>query len=455
MSKAEQIKRAFDKHKIEKVKIGGFDVDGVLRGKYVSREKCLSALESGIGFCDVIFGWDIADVLYDRDAVTGWHTGFPDGIVRIDPSTFCVLPWEPNTAFMLLDFYRNDAPLGVSPRGVLRRVIERARTMGYSILAGIEFEYWFFREDTHSVRAKSFSGLTPLSPGMFGYSVLRASVDSELSHAILDGAKSLGIEIEGHHTETGPGVYESAIHADGPLEAADKAALFKTAIKVIAQRRGLIATFMAKWNPQLPGSSGHVHQSLGDPKGTRNLFFKREKSAAPEQLMSKLMKHYIAGQLELMREFAVMFEPTINSYKRTAPGTRSWAPANVTWGLDNRTTAIRAIVSGPKSTRVEHRLAGADANPYLSLAASVASGLHGVETELELPAATVSAYTSDAPALPRDLKEANALFKASQAARSSFGDEFVDFFSMTRDWETRQFERAVTDWELQRYFESI
>jgi glutamine synthetase len=455
MSDVERIKRAFDKHNIDKVKIGGFDVDGVLRGKYVSREKCLSALERGLGFCDVIFGWDISDVLYDRDAVTGWHTGYPDALARIDPSTFCVLPWEPNTAFMLLDFYRNDAPLGVSPRGVLRRVIERASAMGYSIRAGIEFEYWFFREDAHSVRAKSFSDLKPLSPGMFGYSVLRASVDSELSHAILDGAKNLGIEIEGHHTETGPGVYESAIHADGPLEAADKAALFKTAIKVIAQRRGLMATFMAKWNPQLPGSSGHVHQSLGDPKGNRNLFYQREKVESPDGSMSTLMKRYIAGQLELMREFAVMFEPTINSYKRTAPGTRSWAPANVTWGIDNRTTAIRAIVSGPKSTRVEHRLAGADANPYLSLAASVASGLHGVQAELELPAPTLSAYTTDAPALPRDLKEANVLFKASKAARLSFGDEFVDFFSMTRDWEVRQFERAVTDWELQRYFESI
>jgi glutamine synthetase len=457
MNDAERIKRTFDRHKIDKVKLGGFDVDGILRGKYVSRDKCLSAIDSGLGFCDVIFGWDCADVLYDRNAITGSHTGYPDVAARIDTSTFCVLPWEPNTAFFLLDFYRaGGAPLGVSPRHVLRKVIERADSMHYSIKAAVEFEYWFFREDPHSARSKRFSGLTPLTPGMFGYSVLRSSVDSELSHAIIDGARGLGIELEGHHTETGPGVYESAICADTALRAADKAALFKTAVKIIAQRRGLMATFMAKWNPQLPGSSGHVHQSLGDPQGKRNLFHQRERSGTSGSSMSTLMNHYIAGQLALMPEFAVMFQPTINSYKRTAPGTRSWAPANVTWGFDNRTTAIRAILAGPKATRVEHRLPGADANPYLSLAASIASGLHGVEFALELPPATVNAYASeDGAPLPRSLKEANALFAESEAARKSFGDEFVDFFSMTRDWEVRQFERAVTGWELERYFESI
>ncbi|MGA8104979.1 MAG: glutamine synthetase family protein [Candidatus Acidiferrales bacterium] len=454
MTDTERIKRAFAKRKIDKVKLGGFDGDGILRGKYVSREKCLSTIESGLGFCDVIFGWDSADVLYDQNAVTGSHTGYPDLAARIDTSTFCVLPWEPNTAFFLLDFYRADgAPLGTSPRYVLRRVIERAEWMNYSIRAAVEFEYWFFREDPHSARAKRFAGLIPLTPGMFGYSVLRASVDSELSHAIMDGARDLGIELEGHHTETGPGVYESAICADSALRAADKAALFKTAVKIIAQKRGLMATFMAKWNPQLPGSSGHVHQSLGDIQGKRNLFYQREK--AGKASMSTLMKHYIAGQLALMPELTVMFQPTINSYKRTAPGTRSWAPANVTWGLDNRTTGLRAIVAGPKATRVEHRLPGADANPYLSLAASIASGLYGIEAGLEIPAATGNAYASDAGPLPRSLKEANALFSKSEAARKSFGDEFVDFFSMTRDWEVRQFERAVTDWELERYFESI
>jgi glutamine synthetase len=320
---------------------------------------------------------------------------------------------------------------------------------GYHVKASLEYEYFFFREDPLSARQKRYRDMTPLSPGMFGYSFLRASAHSELAHAILDASRTFGIELEGFHTETGPGVYETAIRYDEALRAADHAALFKTLVKIVARKQGLLATFMAKWNANLPGSSGHIHQSLSDRQGKKNLFFARN-SGGP---MSRLMRHYMAGQLSLMGEFAVMFCPTVNSYKRTVPGT--WAPVNVTWGLDNRTTALRAICSGAKSTRVEHRLPGADANPHLSLAASLASGLYGIERGLELPAPATNAYQTKAPALPRSLEEATALFRASAAARKIFGEEFVDHYAATRDWEVRQFRRAVTDWELERYFEII
>lgn len=452
MMNLNEIKQVFRKHRVEKVKIGGFDVDGILRGKYVSRDKFFSAAESGFGFCDVIFGWDASDALYDRPSITGWHTGYPDATARIDLSTFRLLPWEPNTAFFLLDFFRSGGkPLAVSPRHILRQVVERAESMGYSPRAAIEYEYWLFREDSNSAREKRFSNLAPITPGMFGYSFLRASVHSDLAHAILDTAHALDIEIEGHHTETGPGVYETAIRVDEALRAADKAALFKTAVKVIAQKRGLMATFMAKWNAALPGSSGHVHQSLMDRQGRKNLFH-----GGANRPMAAVMSQCLAGQLALMPEFAVMFLPSINSYKRTAPGTKSWAPVNATWGVDNRTTALRALLTGPKTTRIEHRLPGADANPYLALAASLASGLHGIERRLKPPNPVANAYDSeDGAPLPRTLKAANHLFAQSRAARDWFGAEFVDFYSMTRDWEVRQFERAVTDWELERYFESI
>jgi glutamine synthetase len=451
----QQIKQALNKHKINKIKLGGFDTDGILRGKYVSREKFLSAAENGLGFCDVIFGWDSADALYDRVAITGWHTGYPDTLAKIDLSTFRRLPWEEGTGFFLLDFFRADgSPLTVSPRQLLQRIVERTRSMGYVPRASLEYEYWFFRENPDSVRAKSYSNLVPLSPGMFGYSVLRASTYSDLAHDILNTMRELDIEIEGHHTETGPGVYETAIRVDDVLRAADKAALFKVAVKVLAQKRGLMATFMAKWNSQLPGSSGHVHQSLMERRGGKNLFWGGA-AKAPMGEMSTLMQQYMAGQLALMPEYAVMLEPTVNSYKRTAPSTLSWAPANVTWGLDNRTAALRAIVTGPKATRVEHRLPGADANPYLAIAASLASGLYGVQHKLKLPAPVANAYTTEAPALPRTLKEANEAFSKSRFARDWFGEEFVNFYSMTRDWEVRQFERAVTNWEMERYFESI
>lgn len=445
-----QTKQFFRKHRIEKVKLGGFDLDGVLRGKYVSLEKFFSAAESGFGFCDVIFGWDSSDALYDNVRLTGWHTGYPDALARIDLSTFRLLPWEPGTALYLVDFFKPDgAPLAVSPREVLRSVVERAEAMGYSPRASVEFEYFFFREEPQSARDKHFRSLVPLSPGMFGYSVLRSSVHSDLAHEILNTTRAMDIEIEGFHTETGPGVYETAIRYDEALRAADKAALFKTVVKVLAGRRGLLATFMAKWNQNLPGCSGHVHQSLFDRQGKKNLFYESESDGA----MSELMRQFMAGQCKLMNEFAVMFCPTINSYKRMVPGT--WAPTNVTWGIDNRTTALRAIPSGPKGTRVEHRLPGADANPYLSIAASLCSGLYGVEQALELPGPTANAYEADAPPLPRSLEEAVAAFRSSRAARQYFGEEFVEHYAATREWEVRQFRKAVTDWELERYFEII
>ncbi len=445
-----QVRRLFQKHKIQKVKLGGFDVDGVLRGKYISLEKFHSSVVHGFGFCDVIFGWDSSDALYDHSGLTGWHTGYPDARARIDLSTFRLLPWEPGTALFLLDFFKTDGtPLAASPRRVLRQVVERAQTMGYTPQSSVEYEYFFFRESPQSARDKHYRNLTPFSPGMFGYSVLRASVHSDLAHEILDTTGAMEIELEGFHTETGPGVYETAIRYDKTLPAADKAALFKTVVKVLAQRRGLMATFMAKWNPRLPGSSGHVHQSLFDRHGRKNLFFAQNSEGG----ISDLMRQYMAGQMDLMRDFTVLFCPTVNSYKRMVRGT--WAPTNVTWGMDNRTTALRAIASGAKGTRVEHRLAGADANPYLSIAASLASGLDGIERGLKLSAPTTNAYETDAPPLPRTLEEATALFRSSARANVCFGEEFVEHFAATRDWETRQFRAAVTDWELERYFEII
>jgi len=445
-----EIKKLFATHHIGKVKLGGFDVDGILRGKYISLEKFWSAAERGLGFCDVIFGWDSSDGLYDNVRMTGWHTGYPDLMAKIDSATFRVLPWEPNTALFLVDFYNKDgSPLPASPRQVLRRVVERAQALGYTSHAAVEYEYFIFREDPQSLQQKHFRDLTPLSPGMFGYSVLRSSVHSDLAHAILDSMRTLGIEIEGFHTETGPGVYETAIRYSDPLAAADHAGLFKTAVKVIAQKHGLVATFMAKWNRDLPGCSGHIHLSLADASGSGNLFH----SAEGENEMSALMRNFVAGQLALMREFAVMYLPTVNSYKRTVPGT--WAPTNVTWGVDNRTTALRAIPGGGSATRVEIRLPGADANPYLAIAAGLASGLYGIEKKLALGAPTVNAYSAKAAPLPRTLEKAGALFLASDVARECFGAEFVEHYAATRQWEAREFRRAVTDWELARYFEII
>jgi glutamine synthetase len=438
----------FREHKITRVKLGAFDIDGLLRGKYISVEKFRGVADGGLGFCDVIFGWDIADALYDGVDVkfTGWHTGYPDAFARVDLSTFRLIPWEPGTAFFLLDFYQADGELlPVSPRQVLQRVVKQVTERGYNAYFAAEYEFWMFRETPQTLREKGFRNLTTLSPGMFGYSVLRASQNAPLVIDLFDQLKAFNIPLEGFHTETGPGVYEAAINVDQVMAAADKGALFKTAVKEIAARHGVIPNFMAKWNSELPGSSGHLHQSLWRDQ---NLFFDSN------DRMSVTMKHYMAGLLHNMREFQALFCPTVNSYKRTVQGT--WAPVNATWGVDSRTVSVRAIPGSLKSTRAELRLTGADINPYLAMAGALAAGMDGIERELALPEPTANAYAATtAQPLARNLREAVEAFRSSETARRWLGNEFVDHYCATREWEVRQYEKAVTDWELARYFEAI
>lgn len=436
---------------LEKVKVGGFDIDGVFRGKYISIDKLASAMDDGFGFCDVIFGWDSSDQLYDNVRVTGWHSGYPDLIAQIDASTFRRVPWEDDCPLFIVDFHMpGGEPYEIAPRNVLKRTVARAHHLGFEPLMSAEFEFWFFREDPASVRKKNYRDLTPLSPGMFGYSVLRASASSHLIDDIMKWMKAYDVEIEGLHTETGPGVMEAAIKYDTALQAADKAALFKTGLKEIAQRHGLMVTFMAKWNQDLPGSSGHIHQSLRDVRTETNAFH----DGGDPMRMSPVFRHFVAGQMATVGDLMPMVAPTINSYKRTVPGT--WAPTTATWSVDNRTAAIRVIPGTPKSTRCEFRLAGADINPYLAFSACLAGGLHGIEHGLDLPPAfTGNAYEATDNPLPRTLEEATHRFRHSAVARDWFGDAFVDHFAATRDWEIRAYQKAVTDFELARYFEII
>ena len=253
-----------------RVKTGVFDMDGVLRGKIMARDKFTSALKSGFGFCDVVLGWDCDDQTYDNASFTGWHTAFPDARVRILPETRRDIPDEPETPLFLGEF--TGAAEAVCPRGLLRRVLARAKKMGFSVRAACEFEFFVFEETPHSVREKKFRNLRPITPGFFGYSVLRNSVHAEFHNELMEYCAKMGAPLEGLHTESGAGVLEAALEVCGALEAADRAALFKTFAKVFAQRRGLMATFMARWSPEWPGQSGHIHLSLQDSKG-RGVFY--------------------------------------------------------------------------------------------------------------------------------------------------------------------------------------
>lgn len=448
-SAASDIVRRLRREGIRRAKIGSFDIDGVLRGKYVSLEKLESALAKGFGFCDVIFGWDVGDVLYDGAQVTGWHTGYPDAHAWIDPTTERRIPWEPGVAAFLADFLDSSGQRHPAcPRSLLRHVLARLESLGLGAKVALEFEFFVFRETRESLVSKNFTNLEPLDPGMFGYSWLRTGQDAELMADLQDTLAAAGIAVEGLHTETGPGVYEAALAVTDPLRAADDAALFKTTVKQIAHRHGLTATFMAKWNANLPGCSGHIHQSLW--RGSKSAFH----DPRAEHGMSALMRQFIGGQLALMRELTTMVSPTVNSYKRYVPGL--WAPLVPCWGVENRTCALRIIgPDEPDALRVEHRQGAADVNPYLGIAATLGAGLWGIEHELEPAAAVRGEPGVGGPTLPRTLNEATELFAGSRAARELFGAEFVEHFTMTRRWEWECYRRAVTDWELRRYFETI
>ena len=448
-----QIVEYVKNHPSGKVKLAITDIDGIMRGKYISTEKFLGIIEGNLGFCDVVFGWDAGDVAYDNNSYTGWHSGYPDAKAKLDLGTFRKIPWENDLPFFLGEFINDaDKPLDICPRQLLKKVIADADKAGYTPYFSQEFEWFNFAETPQSLADKNFAKLTPLTPGMFGYSILRSSYRNDFFTALYDGMKKLGVPLEGLHTETGPGVYEAAIAYSGVLEAADRAVIFKTGTKEIAYHNGVIATFMAKFNENLPGCSGHVHQSLWDKKSTKNLFY----DAQDKSKMSEMMRHYIAGQLYCLPFILPMIAPTINSYKRLVEG--AWAPTTLTWAVDNRTVALRALPGSSKATRLETRVVGSDSNPYLAMSACLAAGLYGIKNKLKLkqPATKGNGYRDlSNGSLPRNLWDATQAMKESKVAKELFGEKFVEHFTQTREWEWKQFAKVVTDWELKRYLEII
>lgn len=436
-----------------KIKYGIPDIDGILRSKYVHKNKFMETADSNIGFCDVVFGWDSSDVCYENTTVTGWHSGYPDAKAKLDMSSFREIPWENNLPFFIADFSEDKKYAEAScPRSLLKRIKKQCGEMGFKAVFAQEFEWFNFKGTPSEIHDKNFQQLDPITPGMFGYSDLRTSLNQAYVNDLFDLLEKFNVPLEGMHTETGPGVYEATVIYDDILAAADKAMLFKSGVREIAYRHNFVATFMAKWNTNLPGCGGHIHQSLWDETGTKNLFAAHEKNSK----VTELLEQYIAGQLACLPEILPMYAPNVNSYKRLGHG--DWAPATLTWGIDNRTASIRVIPGNQKSSRIELRVPGADTNAYLAMAASLASGLYGIKNKLKLtvPETKGNAYNeAEKGMLPKNLAHATQKMSNSKIAEELFGAAFIEHFTKTREWEWRKFEDEVTDWELKRYFEII
>ena len=442
------------KHPSGKVKVAITDIDGILRGKYISVEKFLSVIDNQTGVCDVVFGWDANDVAYDNVSYTGWHTGYPDAPVRLDISTFRKIPWENDVPFFLGELLTagEKEPSHVCPRQLVKKLSKEANDLGFSAIFSQEFEWFNFAETPHTANQKNFRNLTPLTPGMFGYSILRSTLENPFFTDLFEYLRKFNVPLEGLHTETGPGVLEAAIEYGPLVESADRAVLFKSAVKEIAYKHGIMATFMAKIHESLPGCGGHIHQSLWDKGQKKNLFY----SNSDKRHMSDEMKSYVAGQLYCLPHILPMYAPTINSYKRLVEG--AWAPTTLTWALDNRTVALRVLSGGSKSCRLETRVVGSDANPYLAMAAALASGLYGIRKKMKLkqPETAGNGYRDNSKGtLPANLSDATQQMKESAVAKEILGEKFVEHFVQTREWEWRQHLKAVTDWEYRRYFEII
>ncbi|KAG6817787.1 hypothetical protein H0H87_003195 [Tephrocybe sp. NHM501043] len=480
-----------------KVKVAGIDVDGVLRGKFMSKDKFLSAVSSdGFGFCSVIFGWDIHDAVYSRELlISNKQNGYRDIIASIDLSSYRRIPWEDNVPFFLVSFFDPDTkqPLSVDPRGILKIATERAGKMGRECFAGVEYEvltasrifspgrmltrlgcqYFNFKETPTSLAEKKFTDLTPLTPGNHGYSLLRTQLNNAYFRDLFDESAKFRIPIEGHHTETGPGVLETALAYTSALQMADNAILFKYLAKSVGMRHGVIPSFMAKPWGNLPGCSGHVHVSMRDSDGN-NVFAvaesqhkngRKDSQYEDTRFMSQEGEWFLAGILDGIADVMPMLVPTINGYKRLVGGEAFWAPNAVTYGYDSRAASIRIIAPPsvpPVATRLEVRVPGADMNPYFALSAIFLLGLRGIEKKLALPCEPIGLLTAEDKAsgkikmLPTSLEAATQrMMRPESIARepNMFGNDFVEHYGGTREHEVRLWNQAVTNWEVERYIE--
>ncbi|EED85272.1 predicted protein [Postia placenta Mad-698-R] len=457
-----------------KVKVA---VDGVLRGKFMSKDKFLSAASSdGFGFCSVIFGWDIHDTVYSRELlISNRANGYRDLLAIIDLSTYRRIPWEHNVPFFLVSFLDPDTkePICADPRGVLKQVVERAGSKGWQCYAGCEYEYFQFKETPDSLAAKKFTNLQPLTSGMHGYSLLRTQLNNDYFHDLFDESLKFGVPLEGHHTETGPGVYETALAYTTASRMADNAILFKYLAKSIGMKHGVVPSFMAKPWGNLPGCSGHIHVSLRDENGKSifavpdsELRTGRADAAYPDtKFLSQEGEWFLAGVLDGLPDVMPMLVPTINGYKRLVGGEAFWAPNAVTYGYDSRAASVRIISPPsvpPAATRLEVRVPGADMNPYFALSAVFALGFRGIEKKLKLPGPPVGELTLEdkqdgkVRMLPQSLESATArMMRPNSIAReeSVFGEDFVEHFGGTRQHEVRLWNEAVTNWEVERYLE--
>ncbi|WP_075217203.1 glutamine synthetase family protein [Mongoliimonas terrestris] len=433
---------------IDTVNVAFVDMQGRLMGKRFHGEHFVDTAESETHACNYLLTVDIDMEPVPGYAAASWEKGYGDFVLKPDLSTLRRTPWLPGTALVLCDVqdhHHHDLPH--SPRGLLKRQLARLSEKGWNAFFASELEFYLFDETYSSAGAKGWRQLKTFTPNIADYGILPTTMEEPFMREIRNQLSKAGIKVENSKGEWGPGQEEINVRYADALTMADEHAIMKTGIKEMAHLQGKAVTFMSKYAYDLAGSSCHVHQSLWSKDGP--LFLDKD----AELGMSKLMRHYLAGLLTHAREITYFLAPYINSYKRFQVGT--FAPTKAVWSGDNRTAGFRVVGENSKAIRAECRMGGADINPHLAYAAMLAAGLSGIENELELePAFVGDAYNgAGIREIPKTLREAIATLKSSEMLKKAFGEEVIDHYVHTAEWEQFEYDRRITDWELKRGFE--
>src|SRR2546428_1086405 len=380
-----------------------------------------------------------------------WDTGYGDFKMIPDVSTLRIVPWFEKTAMVICDVADEETgePVEVSPRQILKRQIQRAAEAGVVVKTGSELEFYLFQDSFQEAADRRYQDMRPTSTYIMDYHMLQTTKDEWIIRQIRNGMVAAGIPVEFSKGEFGKGQHEINITYSDALSNADNHVMYKHGVKEIAALNGVAATFMAKWTMAEAGSSCHLHSSVWNEDGTESLMWDDN----AQHHLSDTFSHYLGGLMTTSREMAITYAPFVNSYKRYQLG--SWAPTAIVWSRDNRTCGFRTV-GEHKGFRVECRIPGADANPYLAFASTIAAGLHGIQHKIEPPAMFQgNAYEAkDVPRVPSSLHEAIEAFRASEVAREAFGDFVFEHLLNTAVQEQIIFDNnCVTDWELERYFE--
>jgi glutamine synthetase len=459
---ADDVRRRIERHDLKAVRIGWPDQHGIVRGKTLLIEDFLESLENGRDFQGAVLNMDTTNNPFASFFAPGGGVGIaeldgsPDVVLVPDPGSFRILPWAPGTGWVLSDMYlMNGKPVEISARRVMRKMLDDLAQLGYEYRAGLEVEFYITRLEDRKLMC-SEAGWPPDPPTVsviaHGYQYLTENHNDEIDEilqALREALVGAELPLRSMEDEWGPGQCEFTFSVETGLQAADSMILFRTATKQVCHRLGYHATFMCR--PGLPNffSSGwHLHQSLRDTTGSRDVF--ASDGAEP---LSATGEHFLAGILEHATASCVFTTPTINGYKRYKPN--SLAPVNVSWGVENRSALIR-VIGEPRdpSTHLENRGGEPAANPYLYMASQIAAGVDGIRRKLDPgPPVGSDAYVADRPPLPNNLSDAVAEMKESKLFRGAFGTEFIDYMARLKEAEWGRFMSAATDWEQREYFE--